>query len=100
MPTTEAGPGSGPAFVAPELSDDVSLWLLRHGETEWSASGRHTSRTDLPLTEHGERQARGLRAFVADLRPALVLSSPRRRALDTARLAGLEVSKVTDELAE
>ncbi len=100
MPTTEAGPGSGSAFVAPELSDDVQLWLLRHGETEWSAAGRHTSRTDLPLTEAGERQARGLHAFVADLRPALVLSSPRRRALDTARLAGLEVTEVTDDLAE
>jgi probable phosphoglycerate mutase len=100
MPTTEAGPGSGPAFVAPELPDDVELWLLRHGETEWSAAGKHTSRTDLPLTEAGEAQARGLRSSVADLRPALVLCSPRRRAVDTARLAGLEVSEVTEDLAE
>ena len=100
MPTTEAGPTSGSAFVAPELPDTVQLWLLRHGETEWSASGRHTSTTDLPLTDNGERQAAGLREFVTDLRPALVLCSPRRRALDTARLAGLDVDEVSDDLAE
>jgi broad specificity phosphatase PhoE len=74
--------------------------LVRHGETEWSAAGRHTSRTDLDLTPHGERQARELgerlrgRAFVA------VLSSPRRRALRTAELAGLPVTEVDDDLAE
>lgn len=100
MPTTEAGPTSGSAFVAPELPDDVELWLLRHGETEWSASGRHTSTTDLPLTEAGERQAAALHQFVADLQPALVLCSPRRRAVDTARLAGLSVDEVTDDLVE
>jgi probable phosphoglycerate mutase len=100
MPTTEAGPIPGSAFVAPELPDDVQLWLLRHGETEWSATGRHTGTTDLPLTEAGERQAGALREFVGDLRPALVLSSPRRRARDTAQLAGLHVDEITDDLAE
>jgi broad specificity phosphatase PhoE len=100
MPTTEAGPAEGPAFVAPELPDDAQLWLLRHGETEWSASGQHTSRTDLPLTEAGERQARALRELIGDLEPALVLCSPRRRAQDTARLAGLTVDETTEDLAE
>jgi probable phosphoglycerate mutase len=96
----KAGPTSGSAFVAPELADSVQLWVLRHGETEWSANGRHTGTTDLPLTEAGEAQAAALREFVGDLAPALVLCSPRRRALDTARLAGLVVDEVTDDLAE
>ncbi|MDT4915127.1 MAG: hypothetical protein QOC66_4255 [Pseudonocardiales bacterium] len=100
MPPTEAGPDEGPAFVAPELPDHVALWLLRHGETEWSASGQHTSTTDLPLTEAGERQARAMRELIGDLSAALVLSSPRRRAVDTARLAGLDVSETTEDLAE
>jgi probable phosphoglycerate mutase len=84
----------------PELPDDVELWVLRHGETEWSANGRHTSSTDLPLTEAGERQAAALRDFIGGLEPALVICSPRRRALDTARLAGLTVHEVSDDLAE
>jgi probable phosphoglycerate mutase len=100
MPTTEAGPASGSASVAPELPDSTQLWVVRHGETEWSASGRHTSRTDLPLTAAGERQADALRHVLGDLHPVLVLCSPRRRALDTARLAGLEVDEVLDDLAE
>jgi broad specificity phosphatase PhoE len=100
MSMTEAGPVRGPAFVAPELPDDVELWLLRHGETEWSASGQHTGVTDIPLTEAGERQARAMGELIGDLKPALVLCSPRRRALDTARLAGLTVDEVSDDLAE
>lgn len=100
MPTVEAGPGDGPAFVTPDLPDDVALWLVRHGETEWSASGRHTGVTDLPLTDAGRRQAEAVGALLGDLRPALVLCSPRTRALDTARLAGLDVDDVTDDLAE
>ena len=62
----------------------TELYVVRHGETEWSANGRHTSVTDLPLTERGEQQAR---ALVGHLDPddfQLVLSSPRRRARDTA----------------
>jgi probable phosphoglycerate mutase len=100
MSTGEAGPAAGSAFLAPELPDDVELWLVRHGETEWSANGRHTSTTDLPLTEAGERQARALPELLGDLAPALVLSSPRKRAQDTARLAGLTVDEVTEDLAE
>ncbi len=64
------------------------VWLARHGETEWSRSGRHTSVTDLPLTAEGERAAKALRDRLAGATFDLVLSSPLRRALDTARLAG------------
>jgi broad specificity phosphatase PhoE len=74
--------------------------LVRHGQTEWSANGRHTSRTDLDLTEVGERQARAIRPALAQRTFVAVLCSPRRRALRTAELAGLEVSKVDDELVE
>jgi probable phosphoglycerate mutase len=100
MPMTEAGPVAGSAFVAPDLPDNAALWLVRHGETEWSASGRHTGRTDLPLTAAGERQAEALRPFLAGVHPALVLCSPRHRALETARLAGLPVDDITEDLAE
>ena len=65
------------------------VFLLRHGETEWSASGRHTGRTDVPLTERGEAQARALGAAVAGRSFALVATSPLRRASETCRLAGL-----------
>ncbi|MFF3854602.1 histidine phosphatase family protein [Micromonospora sp. NPDC002575] len=74
--------------------------LVRHGETEWSASRRHTSYTDLELTADGEREARALAALLADRRFALVLASPRRRALRTAELAGLAVGAVDEDLAE
>jgi len=79
--------------------------VLRHGETEWSATGRHTGSTDVPLTTAGEQQARLAGLVLSRLRgtnlpPALVLSSPRTRALRTAELAGLEVDETTEELAE
>jgi broad specificity phosphatase PhoE len=100
MSSTKAGPGEGPAFVAPELPDTVDLWLVRHGETEWSASGQHTSITDLPLTEAGRKQAAAVRDILGDISPSLVLSSPRQRAIETARLAGLEIDETTEDLAE
>jgi broad specificity phosphatase PhoE len=75
--------------------------LARHGETEWSASGRHTSRTDLPLTEEGIRHAKTMAAALAEFRFGLVLTSPMRRAADTCRLAGFgEVAEVDDNLLE
>jgi broad specificity phosphatase PhoE len=100
MAAVEAGSDTGPAFVAPELPDHVALWVVRHGETEWSASGRHTSTTDVALTEAGKRQAHALRDMLAGVSPTLVLCSPRRRAQDTARIAGLAVDGITDDLAE
>ena len=78
------------------------LFLLRHGETEWSKSGRHTGRTELDLTETGREQAK-LAAdalSVLSLDNPLVVSSPRQRALVTAELAGLKVDEVSPLLAE
>lgn len=63
--------------------------LVRHGETEWSRTGQHTGRTDLPLTAAGEEQARALRTILARRTFGLVLSSPLERAIRTAELAGL-----------
>ena len=82
-----------------------AVYLLRHGETEWSLSGRHTGRTEVPLTVIGEQQARKAGAVLTELRgttvpPALVLSSPRERARRTAELAGLRVDMATEALSE
>jgi broad specificity phosphatase PhoE len=74
--------------------------LIRHGQTEWSANGRHTSYTDLELTVEGEKQAREAGERLAGRKFAAVISSPRKRALRTAELAGLTVTEVTDDLAE
>lgn len=65
------------------------IWLVRHGETEWSRSGQHTSRTDLPLTPEGERQAESLQRMLAGRSFAVVLSSPMKRAVETCRMVGL-----------
>ena len=65
------------------------ILLVRHGETEWSLSGQHTSHTDLPLTENGRRKAGPLRSVLAERSFALVLCSPLRRARETCELAGL-----------
>ncbi|MGD0364425.1 MAG: histidine phosphatase family protein [Bryobacteraceae bacterium] len=64
------------------------IWLIRHGETEWSLSGQHTGRTDLPLTAAGERHAGQIGRFLAGRPFALVLTSPLQRARETCRLAG------------
>lgn len=77
----------------------MEVVLVRHGETEWSRTGRHTGRTDVPLTEEGEREARAVGEMLRGREFALVLSSPLRRALDTARLAGFE-PELRDDLAE
>lgn len=82
--------------------EEHRLLLLRHGETEWSKSGRHTGRTDLDLTDTGRHQAVAARGTLKKLQldNPLVLSSPRRRAQVTAELAGLHVDDVSDDLAE
>ncbi|MFF2012742.1 histidine phosphatase family protein [Streptomyces sp. NPDC058195] len=76
------------------------LILIRHGETEWSRSGQHTSHTDLPLTPLGERQARALAPLLAGRNIALTLVSPAVRARRTAELAGLAAPLITPELRE
>ncbi|MDO8733132.1 MAG: histidine phosphatase family protein [Actinomycetota bacterium] len=75
------------------------IFLVRHGETEWSNSGRHTGRTEIPLTEHGERDARAVAALIPP-HPDLVLCSPLQRAQHTATLAGLKVTRTDPDLLE
>jgi broad specificity phosphatase PhoE len=80
---------------------EPSLTLVRHGQTEWSENGRHTSVTDLALLPAGRQRAEGLRGALDPADFVLVLSSPRIRALQTARLAGFgTVVSVTEDLAE
>ncbi|HEX2046801.1 MAG TPA: histidine phosphatase family protein [Acidimicrobiales bacterium] len=75
--------------------------LVRHGQTEWSVSGQHTGRTDIPLTDEGRVQAEALGARLSRWRFARVLSSPLARALDTCRLAGMgDRVEITDDLRE
>jgi probable phosphoglycerate mutase len=77
------------------------LWLIRHGETEWSRSGAHTGRTDLPLTEEGRKRAEAIGRFLKGRQFALVLTSPLCRARDTCRLAGYgEVAQLEPNLHE
>ena len=81
---------------------DHRLLLLRHGETEWSRSGRHTSRTDLELTDEGREQAAAVGETLTglELDNPYVISSPMTRALVTAELAGLSVDKVDPLISE
>jgi probable phosphoglycerate mutase len=91
---------TGCRFPAGPYSCEVpEIVVVRHGETEWSAAGRHTGRTDLPLTEQGERAAAALRPLLAERRFGLVLASPLKRAQRTAELAGLRPDTDAD-LAE
>jgi probable phosphoglycerate mutase len=76
------------------------VWLVRHGETEWSRDHRHTSTTDLPLTDHGVEVARELAGRLAGVDFDLVLTSPRLRARRTAELAGFADATVEDDLVE
>jgi broad specificity phosphatase PhoE len=111
-----ADPDSGSAFATSVVADadpaagrglpphTAAIVLVRHGETEWSRSGQHTGRTDIPLTAAGEDQARSagdmVRLLLAGQGPALVVSSPRRRALRTAELAGFVPTEVTEDVGE
>lgn len=78
----------------------TDLWIVRHGETEWSKSGRHTGSTDLPLTAEGERSAVALRPALSGTHFDLVVSSPRQRARRTAELVGFTDVKIWDDLTE
>jgi probable phosphoglycerate mutase len=86
------------------MADDAApasqLWLVRHGETEWSASGRHTSRTDLDLTGAGVEAARSVAAKLHGTSFARVLSSPLLRAWRTAELAGFGSPEPVEDLRE
>jgi probable phosphoglycerate mutase len=84
----------------PRPANPVELWIVRHGETEWSAAGRHTSTTDVELTGVGEEAARALGERLAGTQFDLVLTSPRERARRTAVLAGFAAAQVDDDLAE
>jgi broad specificity phosphatase PhoE len=78
-----------------------NLWLIRHGETEWSLSGAHTGRTDVPLTAAGEARAAAIGRYLAGRTFALVLTSPLQRARETCRLAGYGgVAQVDPNLCE
>lgn len=82
-------------------AEDPRAVLVRHAETTWSLSGRHTGRTDIALTEHGRRLAAGLAPALAHWSFQLVLCSPSRRARETCELAGLgELAQVSEDLYE
>jgi broad specificity phosphatase PhoE len=76
------------------------LVLIRHGETEWTLSGQHTSYTDLPLTANGEEQARTLAPLLAARHLTSVMCSPMQRAQQTAKLAGLDHLRIDPDLRE
>jgi broad specificity phosphatase PhoE len=84
----------------PTSGGPTELWLVRHGETEWSRTGQHTSVTDLELTPDGEAIAARLREPLAEQAFVRVLTSPRRRARRTAELAGFAAAETDDDLAE
>ena len=92
-PVVEPRPGVGAGLLR--------LYLIRHGETEWSLSNRHTGRTDIPLTAHGEASARALSPWLAHVQFARVLTSPRQRARQTCELAGLgPAAEIEPDLSE
>jgi len=82
------------------MPDSAEVWLVRHGETEWSRDGRHTSVTDLALTPKGEEQAAVLHDRLSETSFDKVVCSPLGRALRTAELAGVEIDEVDPDLHE
>ena len=83
------------------MGEGTELWLIRHGETEWSLSGAHTSRTDIPLTEEGRRRAEKLRDYLKGTKFDAVFVSPMQRARETCAIAGFgDVAKIDEGLRE
>ncbi len=83
------------------MSEGTELWLVRHGETEWSLSGAHTSRTDIPLTEQGRKRAEKLRDYFKGTKFDAVFVSPMQRARETCAIAGFgDVAKIDEGLRE
>lgn len=78
----------------------VTLYIFRHGQTEWARLGRHTGRTDISLTDVGRDQARELKSAISHIDFSGVLVSPLSRARETAELAGMQETKICDDLAE
>ena len=79
------------------MSTGVELWIVRHGETEWSATGKHTSRTDIPLTPRGYERAEKLRDYLKGIKFDAVFVSPMQRARETCEIAGFGKQAVVDE---
>ena len=80
----------------PTKSGILELWLIRHGETEWSASGKHTSGSDVPLTARGVQAAQAIGQYLAGQEFSLILTSPRQRAQETCRIAGYSSRATVD----
>lgn len=95
MPATRSSPSTSNSRALEPTT--VSVVLVRHGQTEWSVEGRHTGRTDVPLTDEGRREAARLAPALADRAFALVLTSPRQRARATCALAGFGAAAQVDE---
>ena len=83
-----------------DLESSAELWIVRHGATTWSQTGRHTSHTEVPLDPLGEEQARALGKRLDEVSFSLVLSSPRLRARRTAEFAGFADPQIDADLAE
>ena len=83
------------------MTPSKEIWLIRHGETEWSRTGKHTGRTDVPLSDTGELRARALGSILSAASFETVLTSPLARAVETCRLSGLgDRARVTPDLME
>jgi broad specificity phosphatase PhoE len=85
-----------PRLLARQKEVVMSVFAIRHGETDWSLTGRHTGTTDIPLTDNGRRLAELLRPALSRRAFALVLSSPRQRARETCALAGAAARAIID----
>ena len=87
-------------LMADTKDGNPRIWLVRHGETEWSSLGRHTGRTDIPLTAIGEQQAGEVASLLNGRSFSLALTSPLQRARETARLVGFPQAEIDNDLAE